>query len=97
MKNNLCLGFNHRLGPGERREVPGPGKGHGPPDEPTRWGWEGSPWVGGPELRHSKLQEGRGAARDPLRALLRPGARGTDGHPSWAEWEETQDFPGDAW
>lgn len=52
-------------------------QGHGPPDEPTGWGREGSPWVGGPELRHSKLQEGRGAARAGTRCGLcsdqRPG------------------------
>lgn len=52
-------------------------QGHGPPDEPTGWGREGSPWVGGPALRHSKLQEGRGAARAGTRCGLcsdqRPG------------------------
>lgn len=29
MKNNLCLGFNYRLGPGERGAVSGPGKAMG--------------------------------------------------------------------
>lgn len=52
-------------------------QGHGPPDEPTRWGREGSPWAGGPELQHSKLQEGRGATRAGTRCGLcsdqRPG------------------------